>query len=153
MAEQWRVLYVRVGQPAWMGTIRWSKLVLYTLKYTRTHKNYTNTCTYAIHKWTCTHPHTHAQAHTNEYVHTQIHMHIRHTQMNMYTPTYTCTSTHNTRRTHLIQDTGRAMANHDSQLGGSPSMDMRSMAKIFWGEEMGLVMPPILDAKATPITC
>jgi hypothetical protein len=42
------------------------------------------------------------------------------------------------------------MANHDSQLGGWLSMDMRSIAKMFCGEEMGLVMPPMLEARATP---
>eukprot|EP00983_Pelagomonas_calceolata_P040800 1137785-Pelagomonas_calceolata.AAC.7 len=52
-----------------------------------------------------------------------------------------------------MKDTGSATANQDSQLGGNPSMDMRSMAKMFWGEEMGLVMPPMLDASATPMTC
>mmetsp|Transcript_19139 Transcript_19139/g.53589 ORF Transcript_19139/g.53589 Transcript_19139/m.53589 type:complete len:302 (+) Transcript_19139:1429-2334(+) len=52
----------------------------------------------------------------------------------------------------LMKDTGSATANQDSQLGGNPSMDMRSMAKMFWGEEMGLVMPPMLDASATPMT-
>ena len=31
-------------------------------------------------------------------------------------------------------DTGRAMANQASQLGGEPSIDMRSMAKTFCGE-------------------
>lgn len=30
---------------------------------------------------------------------------------------------------------------------------MRSMAKMFCGEEIGLVMPPMLEARATPITC
>lgn len=38
--------------------------------------------------------------------------------------------------------TGRATANQVSQEGGSPPMDMRSMAKMFWGDEMGDVMPP-----------
>jgi len=54
---------------------------------------------------------------------------------------------------HLMPDTGSATANQESQLGGWPSMDIRSMAKMFWGDEMGLVMPPMLEARATPITC
>ena len=34
-------------------------------------------------------------------------------------------------------DTGRAMANQASQLGGEPSIDMRSMANTFCGELRG----------------
>lgn len=49
-------------------------------------------------------------------------------------------------------ETGSATANHSSHEGGLPSMDMRSMAKMFWGEEMGEVMPPTLEARAMPMT-
>jgi hypothetical protein len=38
--------------------------------------------------------------------------------------------------------TGSATANHASHEGGSPPADMRSIAKMFWGEDIGDVMPP-----------
>eukprot|EP00955_Chlamydomonas_euryale_P016740 178667-Chlamydomonas_euryale.AAC.1 len=53
--------------------------------------------------------------------------------------------------THIVA-TGSETANQDSQLGGCPSMLMRSIAKMFWGDEMGDVMPPMLDASAMPMT-
>ena len=55
-------------------------------------------------------------------------------------------------RTLSTHATGSATTNHASQLGCSPPMDMRLMAKMFCGLEMGEVMPPTLEAIATPIT-
>mmetsp|Transcript_21687 Transcript_21687/g.55213 ORF Transcript_21687/g.55213 Transcript_21687/m.55213 type:complete len:359 (-) Transcript_21687:980-2056(-) len=52
----------------------------------------------------------------------------------------------------LMTATGSATANHASQEGGLPSMDMRSMAKMFWGDEIGEVIPPMLEARAMPMT-
>ena len=49
-----------------------------------------------------------------------------------------------------IMDTGRETANQVSQEGAPPSRDICSIAKMFWGLLMGLVMPPKLLAKAIP---
>lgn len=48
------------------------------------------------------------------------------------------------------QATGRATANQESQEGVLPPRPISWMAKMFCGEEMGLVMPPRLDARAIP---
>jgi hypothetical protein len=47
--------------------------------------------------------------------------------------------------------TGSATPNHCSHEGGEPARDMRSMANMFWGDEMGEVMPPRLLASAMPV--
>ena len=47
-------------------------------------------------------------------------------------------------------ETGKAMANQASQEGAVPSADMRSIAKMFCGLLIGLVMPPKLLARAIP---
>ena len=49
-----------------------------------------------------------------------------------------------------MMETGSAIANQDSQEGAPPTMDMRSIAKMFCGLLIGLVMPPRLLAKAIP---
>ena len=49
-----------------------------------------------------------------------------------------------------IMETGKAIANQASQDGAVPSADMRSIAKMFWGLLMGLVIPPKLLARAIP---
>ena len=48
------------------------------------------------------------------------------------------------------QATGSAAAIQESQEGGSPPRPISSMAKMFCGLLMGLVMPPRLDASAMP---
>jgi hypothetical protein len=45
--------------------------------------------------------------------------------------------------------TGSATANQTSQLGASPSMLIRSIANMFWGLLMGLVMPPERHTQST----
>jgi len=45
---------------------------------------------------------------------------------------------------------GSATANQLSQETELPPLPISWMAKIFCGDEMGLVMPPRLDAKAIP---
>ena len=49
-----------------------------------------------------------------------------------------------------MMETGSAIANQDSQEGAPPTMDMRSIANMFCGLLIGLVMPPRLLAKAIP---
>ncbi len=50
------------------------------------------------------------------------------------------------------RDTGMDTENHASQLGGCPPIDMRSIANMFWGDAMGDVIPPTLEASAMPMT-
>ena len=47
-------------------------------------------------------------------------------------------------------DTGRETANQVSQEGAPSPVDICSIAKIFWGLLMGLVIPPRLLASAMP---
>ena len=49
-----------------------------------------------------------------------------------------------------MMETGREIANQASHEGAPPTMDILSIAKIFCGLLIGLVMPPKLLAKAIP---